>query len=132
MSPNQSMDAEEENDLNNPSSIVRTPLMFAKITGRQELRLKVKQGEARGPKVELEMILGSFTSFLSPRQVHVLLELAHGLASPDLEDVSNVPSKNCPEKPMANSDFNRVERELLQKIQPLQGLRTMVRDIFEI
>lgn len=78
-------------------------------------------------QVELSVTLGSLTLFSSPRQVHVLLELIHGLASPDIEDVSNVaPRPTCTEKPMANSDFNRVERELLNQINPSQGLRTMV------
>jgi hypothetical protein len=73
------------------------------------------------------MTLGSLTIFLSPRQFHVLMELTHGLASPDMEDVSNVaPRTNCTEKPMANSDFKRVERELLSQVNPTQGFRTMV------
>lgn len=83
--------------------------------------------------MDLEVTLGSFTVFLSPRQVHILMELRRGLASPDMEDVSNVPPRPCTEKPMANSDFNRVERELLHQIHPSHGLRTMVnkkRDIF--
>lgn len=71
--------------------------------------------------------MGSFTSFLSPRQVHVLFELAHGLASPDLEDVSNVAPRTCTEKPMAGSDFNRVERELIHQIHPMQGIRSTVK-----
>ncbi|XP_078034719.1 autophagy-related 2 isoform X1 [Augochlora pura] len=101
------------------------PIMFAKLAGSQEIRLMFKQGEGvSGPKVELEVTLGSFTSFLSPRQVHVLLELEHGLASPDLEDISNVVPRTCTEKPMAGSDFNRVERELIHQIRPTQGLRT--------
>ncbi|XP_076284575.1 autophagy-related 2 isoform X1 [Lasioglossum baleicum] len=114
----------EGNILNNLSG--SNPIMFAKLAGRQEIRLKLKQGEGvSGPKVELEVTLGSFTSFLSPRQMHVLLELGHGLASPDLEDISNVAPRACTEKPMAGSDFNRVERELIHQICPTQGLRTM-------
>ncbi|XP_043525615.1 autophagy-related protein 2 homolog B isoform X2 [Frieseomelitta varia] len=102
------------------------PIMFAKLAGRQEIRLKLKQGESvSGPKVEFEVTLGSFTSFLSPRQVHVLLELGHGLASPDLEDISNVAPRTCMEKPMVGSDFSRVERELIHQIYPTQGLRSM-------
>ncbi|XP_008558251.1 autophagy-related protein 2 homolog B [Microplitis demolitor] len=101
------------------------PIMCAKITGRQEIRLKIKQGEGiLGPKVELEVTLGSFISFLSPRQVHVLMELGHGLASPDLEDISNVAPRTCTEKPMAGSDFSRVERELMHQLHPVHGLRT--------
>lgn len=58
--------------------------------------------------------------------MHVLLELGHGLASPDLEDVSNVAPRAYTEKPMADSDFNRIERELIHQIHPTQGLRSMV------
>lgn len=54
------------------------------------------------------------------------MELGHGLASPDSEDVSNVAPRTCTEKPMAGSDFNRVERELIHQIHPSQGLRSMV------
>lgn len=58
--------------------------------------------------------------------MHVLMELGQGLASPDLGNVTNITSKKCIEKPMAGSDFNRVERELIHQIHPTQGLRTMV------
>lgn len=39
-----------------------------------------------GPKVSFEINLGAFLVYLSPRQVHLLLELADGLGSPDSED----------------------------------------------
>lgn len=69
--------------------------------------------------------------FLSPRQLHVLLELAHGLASPDLEDVSNVVPRRYAEKPMASSDFNRIERELIHQTHPIQDLKTTVRKFID-
>ncbi|XP_063976895.1 autophagy-related protein 2 homolog B [Diachasmimorpha longicaudata] len=101
------------------------PIICGKLTGRQEIRLKLKQGEGvSGPKVELEVTLGSFISFLSPRQLHVLLELCHGLASPDLEDMSNVAPRPCVEKPMAGADFSRVERELMHQLNPPAGTRS--------
>lgn len=74
----------------------------------------------------MEITLGALTLFLSPRQLHVLLELAHGLASPDLEDVSNVVPRRYAEKPMASSDFNRIERELIHQTHPMQDLKTTV------
>jgi len=76
--------------------------------------------------VELEIILGSLTLFLSPRQLHVLLELAHGLASPNLEDMSNVVPRRYAEKPMASSDFTRIERELIHQTYPIQDFKTTV------
>ncbi|EFN86545.1 Autophagy-related protein 2-like protein A [Harpegnathos saltator] len=113
----------EGNTANNVSE--SNPIMFAKLAGRQEVRLKIKQEEGMsGPKVELEITLGSLTLFLSPRQLHVLLELAHGLASPDLEDVSNVVPRTYMEKPMAGSDFSRIERELIHQTYPAPDLRT--------
>lgn len=76
--------------------------------------------------------LGSLAMFLSPRQAHVLLELLNGLSSPSNNKDSNylVPKTVCSEKPMAHSDFNRVERELLSQIEPSQGLRSMVKTKF--
>nr|XP_012226127.1 PREDICTED: autophagy-related protein 2 homolog B isoform X1 [Linepithema humile] len=113
----------EGNAANSPNE--SNPIMFAKLAGRQEVRLKMKQGEGvSGPKVELEINLGSLTLFLSPRQLHVLLELSHGLASPDLEDISNVVPKRYAEKPMAGSDFSRIERELIHQTHPMQDLKT--------
>ena len=63
------------------------PILFGKLAGRQEIRLKLKQSEGvAGPKVDMEVNLGPMTTFFSPRQLHILIELFHGLASPDLED----------------------------------------------
>lgn len=76
--------------------------------------------------------MGSLTLYLSPRQLHVLVELAHGLASPDLEDVSNVVPRRYAEKPMTGSDFTRIERELIHQTNPVQDLRTTVMVIMSI
>ncbi|XP_066992632.2 autophagy-related protein 2 homolog A [Anabrus simplex] len=107
-------------------SLEPDPVLFGKLAGRQELRVKLKQTEGvHGPKVNLEINLGSLTTFLSARQLHVLIELLHGLATPDLEDTSNVaPRSRCVEKPMDPSDFHRVEQELQQQLHPLSTVRT--------
>ncbi|XP_011503827.1 PREDICTED: autophagy-related protein 2 homolog A [Ceratosolen solmsi marchali] len=126
ISPIQNMQIPPDtNIINNLSE--SNPIVFGKLSGRQEIRLKLKQGEGvAGPKVEFMATLGSFTIFLSPRQLHLLMELMHGLASPDIEDISNVtPRTTCTEKPMANSDFKRVERELLSQVNTIPGFRTM-------
>ncbi|XP_011343662.1 autophagy-related protein 2 homolog B isoform X2 [Ooceraea biroi] len=124
MSPTQSMlHTPPEGNVNNSNE--SNPIMFAKLAGTQEMKLKMKQGEGvSGPKVELEINLGSLTLYLSPRQLHVLLELAHGLASPDLEDISNVAPRRYTEKPMTGSDFTRIERELIHQTNPMQDLKT--------
>ncbi|XP_049811820.1 autophagy-related protein 2 homolog A [Schistocerca nitens] len=105
-------------------SVEPDPVLFAKLAGRQELRVKLKQAEGvPGPKVDLELTLGSLSLFISPRQFHVLLELLHGLSTPDLEDTSNVaPRSRCVEKPMDPADFHRVEQELQQQLHPQSSL----------
>lgn len=107
-------------------SLEPDPILFGKLAGRHELRIKIKQGEGvTGPKVDLELNLGSLTIFSSPRQLHVLLELIHGLSQPDTVDTSNVaPRHRCAEKPMDPSDFQRVEQELQQHVHGLSPLQS--------
>ncbi|XP_054259234.1 autophagy-related protein 2 homolog A [Macrosteles quadrilineatus] len=102
------------------------PIIIAKLGGRQEVRLKIKKGEnIQGPKVDLELNLGSLTVFLSPRQLHLLLELVHGLAAPDTQDDSNV--ARCSQKPMESGDFDKVEQQLMSQLQSVttRGLHTL-------
>nr|XP_022914053.1 autophagy-related protein 2 homolog B isoform X1 [Onthophagus taurus] len=99
----------------------RHVIMFAKLNGVQEIRVRIKQPElVVGPKVSIEAMFGTFTVFMSPRQLFVLVELVNGLTSPDLEDTSNLPPKHkCTEKPMTSADFERIEQELQNQIHPL-------------
>ncbi|KAL3285630.1 hypothetical protein HHI36_000162 [Cryptolaemus montrouzieri] len=92
----------------------RHVVLFAKFSKKQVIKVHMKQSEdVSAPKVSIEVNLGHLVLFLSPRQVHMLIELAAGLASPDLEDHSNVPQKSrCVEKPMTAVDYRRVENEL--------------------
>lgn len=63
------------------------PIIFAKLTGQQELALKLKYSEeVEGPKVEVKLLLGSLILFLTPRQLHTLIEIVDALNQPDLED----------------------------------------------
>ncbi|KAB0799030.1 hypothetical protein PPYR_06910 [Photinus pyralis] len=98
----------------------RHVIQFGRLVGKQQISVRLKQSEeVRGPKVSLSVEFGSLILFLSPRQVHVLLELANGIASPDLEDTSNVSARQkCVEKPMSGLDYQRIEQELQQNIHP--------------
>ncbi|KAK4884514.1 hypothetical protein RN001_000785 [Aquatica leii] len=97
----------------------RHVIQFGRLVGKQQISVRLKQSEeVQGPKVSLSMELGSLILFLSPRQVHVLLELANGLSSPDTEDTSNVSRQKCVEKPMSGLDYQRIEQELQQNIHP--------------
>nr|XP_018917848.1 PREDICTED: autophagy-related protein 2 homolog B isoform X1 [Bemisia tabaci] len=113
--------AHSEDVSSKESAYVPNPILVGKLTGRQEVRLKLKQGEmVLEPKVDLEIDIGSATMFLSPRQFHLLLELMQGLASPDNQDCSNVAQRpRCVQKMMQASDFDRVEQELLRQLHPI-------------
>ncbi|CAH0551837.1 unnamed protein product [Brassicogethes aeneus] len=107
-----------QSQFDEPMAAPRNEILFGQLSSKQEIRVRLKQSEIlNGPKVSIEMNLGPLLLFLSPRQVHVLIELANGMSSPDLEDTSNVaPKTKCVQKPMTGSDFQRIEQELQQTI----------------
>ncbi|XP_065094861.1 autophagy-related protein 2 homolog A-like [Ochlerotatus camptorhynchus] len=52
-------------------------ILAGKVTSKQEIRIKMKQADnLSGPNVELEMSLGCFQLFLSPRQLHSIVLLS--------------------------------------------------------
>ncbi|XP_028031335.1 autophagy-related protein 2 homolog A isoform X2 [Bombyx mandarina] len=94
------------------------PILLAKITGQQELSMKIKHtDEVEGPKIEIRVLLGSLVAFVSPRQLHTMTELIDALNQPHLEDTSNIPmrsnSVNMQCKPMRPVDFQLIEAQLL-------------------
>ncbi|XP_053613848.1 autophagy-related protein 2 homolog A [Plodia interpunctella] len=98
------------------------PILFAKLTGMQELALRVKRTEeVEGPKVEVRMLMGSLIVFITPRQLHTLVELVDAVNQPDLEDRSNIPlrpsSVNVQCKPMKRADFQLIEAQLLGNLE---------------
>ncbi|CAG9863843.1 unnamed protein product [Phyllotreta striolata] len=112
---------ESLDDLNGHRYVIK----FGQISGTQEIRVKLKQSEnVVGPKVSIDVTLGSFIIFLSPRQFHLLLQLADGLSKPDTVDNSNVaPRTHCANKPMTVLDYQRVEQELQNQIQSLSNFQ---------
>ncbi|XP_026743285.1 autophagy-related protein 2 homolog A-like [Trichoplusia ni] len=105
------------------------PILFAKLTGQQELSLKLKYTEeVEGPKVEVRMLFGSFIVFITPRQLHTLLELVDALNQPHLEDTSNIPLRpsgmNMQCKPMRQADFQLIEAQLLGNLEKQSSKRS--------
>ncbi|XP_076030640.1 autophagy-related 2 [Oratosquilla oratoria] len=100
------------------SSLPMEPILFAKLSGRQEIKIKLKQAEiVTSPKFDLEMNFGSLVMFLSPRQIYLLLELAGGISSPDTVDNSNViRQEHGRQKPMDPKDYQRIEIELQKQL----------------
>ena len=101
------------------TTIPMEPVLFAKLTGSQEINLKLKQSDVVGPKVDLRMNCGSIIMFLSPRQIHLLLELSDGIASPEkLEfDPTFSDAMRGKQKPMDPNDFRKVEDELRKELK---------------
>ncbi|XP_065221759.1 autophagy-related protein 2 homolog A [Planococcus citri] len=116
-----------ENDIFEKKISHHDIITIGKLLGKQEIRMKVKQKENfTGPKVDLEMSFSSLVMFLSPRQLRTIAELIGGLMSPHLQDTSNVVSRSrYNQKPMTSFDFERVEQELTQQINPT-NLNTFV------
>nr|XP_032521556.1 autophagy-related protein 2 homolog A [Danaus plexippus plexippus] len=102
------------------------PILFAKLTGQQELALKLKHSEeVEGPKVEVKILLGSFLIFITPRQMRTIIELVDALNQPHLEDTSNIPVRpsniNMQCKPMKQADFQLIEAQLLGNLDKQQA-----------
>ncbi|KYB26228.1 Autophagy-related protein 2 homolog B-like Protein [Tribolium castaneum] len=99
------------------SSDERNVIMFGKFGGKVEVVVRLKRTEdLEGPKVSIEMDTGPLLLFLSPRQLHLLIELVKGLLSPDLEDHSNVLTTKFVGKPMSSADYERIEKDLQQQL----------------
>jgi hypothetical protein len=79
-----SSDAYPEQD---SSTEERNIITFGQFGGRVEILVRLKKTEElEGPKVSIEMNIPPLLLFLSPRQLHLLSELASGLICPDTED----------------------------------------------
>lgn len=97
-------------------SVQSDPVQVAVLTGRQELRLKIKMSDnVPGPKFEISCQFGALHMLLSPRQLHGLLELFSGISTPG-HDGGSSKSKSR-NKPMDSMDFQRVEVDLQRQLQ---------------
>ncbi|RZC41089.1 autophagy-related protein 2 A -like protein, partial [Asbolus verrucosus] len=95
----------------------RSVIMFGKFGGKIEVIVRLKRTEdLEGPKVSIDLSMGVLLLFLSPRQLHLLIELAGGLSSPDTTDRSNVHTAKYAGKPMSNADYERIEKDLQQQL----------------
>lgn len=62
-------------------------LLIGTIMNRQEIRINMKLAEnVEGPKVSLQMSIGSAAFFLTPRQMHMLILLCDILANGEAEN----------------------------------------------
>ncbi|CAH1390573.1 unnamed protein product [Nezara viridula] len=115
----------EESDMSrscNKEKIEPVPILICKLSGVQEIRLKSKKLEniTPGPKFDLDFSFGSLSLFLSPRQLHLLIEIVHSLSIPHIQDTSNVKYKKSGDKMLTSEDYKKIEQDLNDKLN-LQG-----------
>lgn len=82
------------------------------FAGHSEIKLKLKQNvTVPGPKVDVECFVGTMNVFLSPKQLHLLLELCSGFSSPDVSSHTSDKGHGV-NKPMQPEDYQKVEQDL--------------------
>lgn len=66
-----------------------------------------------GPKLSLGIQFGPLNVICSPRQLYLVIEILRGISKPLLID----PVQSAPvQKPMSESDFNRIELDLFNQV----------------
>ncbi|XP_068110885.1 autophagy-related protein 2 homolog B isoform X2 [Hyperolius riggenbachi] len=89
------------------------PVQIASLVGRIELGLILKQNETLpGAKLDVDGRVDSFHIFLSPRQVHLLLDMMSAIAGPESSSRIGVSSKDRKSRPMQQEDEIRLQMEL--------------------
>ncbi|XP_063804513.1 autophagy-related protein 2 homolog B isoform X1 [Pseudophryne corroboree] len=89
------------------------PVQIAALVGRIELGLILKQNEVLpGAKLDVDGRIDSFHVFLSPRQVHLLLDLLSAIAGPENSSRVGMSRKDRKSRPMQQEDEFRLQMEL--------------------
>lgn len=66
-----------------------------------------------GPKLSLGINFGPLNVICSPRQLYLVIEILRGISKPLL--IEQTPSAPI-QKPMSESDFNRIELDLFNQV----------------
>ncbi|CAD5113882.1 DgyrCDS3044 [Dimorphilus gyrociliatus] len=100
---------DSDNNLNKSSK----PIQILECLGKQEIIFRLKQNqEISGPKIQIDYHVGSMHAYLSPKQVHLVLELINGLLAPGTCDNSNV----FENRPMTTSEFEECAKNLERQV----------------
>ncbi|XP_074042301.1 autophagy-related 2 isoform X2 [Leptinotarsa decemlineata] len=96
----------------------RHVIKFASLLNSFQIKIGLKHTlQAVGPNIIVDTDLKDLALFLSPRQVHILLEIVNAFLNG--EDLSIRDSKSRYEaQPMSNSDFLKVEKLLRAPLEP--------------
>ncbi|XP_052273890.1 autophagy-related protein 2 homolog A-like isoform X2 [Dreissena polymorpha] len=106
-----------KSDADHPPALPE-PNQVAIVTGRQEIRLKLKQNDAlHGPKLEINCQFGGVHVLLCPRQLHGLMELLSTLTTSDPANEKARGRSNVQNRPMKADDLDRVQCDLQHQLQ---------------
>ncbi|KAM6201704.1 LOW QUALITY PROTEIN: autophagy-related protein 2 homolog B [Rhynchocyon petersi] len=98
---------------NLPELTPSDPVQIGGLVGRLELSLTLKQNEVLpGAKLDVDGHIEAIHLFLSPRQVHVLLDLLAAIAGPENSSKIELSNKDRKNRPMQQEDECRVQMEL--------------------
>ncbi|XP_070608738.1 autophagy-related protein 2 homolog B [Erythrolamprus reginae] len=89
------------------------PVQICKLIGNMELSLTLKQNEVLpGAKLDVDGQIDSIHLFLSPRQVHLLLDMFAAIARPENPSRIELSNKDRKNRPMQQEDEYRIQMEL--------------------
>ncbi|NWS48581.1 ATG2B protein, partial [Probosciger aterrimus] len=98
---------------NLPEITPSDPVQISKLIGRMELSLTLKQNEVLpGAKFDVDGQIDSVHLFLSPRQVHLLLDMVAAIAGPESLSRMELSNKDRKNRPMQQEDEYRIQMEL--------------------
>ncbi|XP_066484805.1 autophagy-related protein 2 homolog B isoform X2 [Tiliqua scincoides] len=89
------------------------PVQICRLIGSIELSLTLKQNEVLpGAKLDVDGQIDSMHLFLSPRQVHLLLDMLAAIAGPENPSRMELSNKDKKNRPMQQEDEYRIQMEL--------------------
>ncbi|XP_072819773.1 autophagy-related protein 2 homolog B isoform X1 [Vicugna pacos] len=98
---------------NLPEVAPSDPVQIGGLIGRLELSLTLKQNEVLpGAKLDIDGQIDSVHLFLSPRQVHLLLDMLAAIAGPENSSKIGLANKDRKSRPMQQEDEYRIQMEL--------------------
>ncbi|XP_042193796.1 autophagy-related protein 2 homolog B [Callorhinchus milii] len=94
------------------------PVQIGSCGGKIELGLTLKQNEALPvPKLDVEGLIECINVFLSPRQIHLLMDMLSAILLPGCSEQTVVESKGRKNRPMQQEDQYLIQMELNRYLQ---------------
>lgn len=89
------------------------PVQIGELIGKLELSLTLKQNEVLpGAKLDIDGQIDSIHLFLSPKQVHLLLDMLAAIAGPENSSKIGLANKDRKNRPLQQEDEYRIQLEL--------------------